>query len=321
MNSVTTNAASLGALTVLSGVTKQLNAVQKEVSSGHRIDSASDDPTYWSMATTMRSDVSSLSTISDALGLSSGKVDTTYTTMEKAIDLLTQIRSKLTTAQEAGVDKTQINSDLSDLKAQLAAMAQSASFSGENWLYNSSPVLEGQKSIISNFTRGSSGEIRLSAMTYDSSQALMIDTSDPSRGLFTKNIEALNADGTGTGRFYYLLNGGATPQAGGTEIALSASTTDQQLKDMLNATNAVLKSVTSSATVLGVLKSRIDDQTTFVANLQDSITKSIGDLIDTDMDEASSRLTALKTAQDMGTQSVSIANTMASKLLILLRGS
>lgn len=321
MNSVTTDAAALGALTVLSGVNKQLDSVQKEISSGHRVDAASDNPTYWSMATTMRSDVSSLSTISDALGLSSGKVDTTYTTMEKAIDLLTQIRSKLTTAQEAGVDKTQINSDLSDLKAQLAAMAQSSSFSGENWLYNTSPALEGQKSIISNFTRGSSGEIRLSAMTYDSSQALMIDTSDPSRGLFTKNIEALNADGTGTGRFYYLLNGGGTPAAGGTEISLSAATTDQQLKDMLDATNSILKSVTASASVLGVLKSRIDDQTTFVANLQDSITKSIGDLIDTDMDEASSRLTALKTAQDMGTQSVSIANTMASKVLILLRGS
>src|SRR5262245_40856269 len=207
MNSVTTNAASLGALTVLSGVTKQLDTVQKQVSSGHRVDTAGDDPTYWSMATTMRSDVSSLSTISDALGLSSGKVDTTYTTMEKAIDLLTEIRSKLTTAQEAGVDKTQINGDLTDLKAQLASMAQAASFSGENWPYNTSPALDGDKSVISNFTRGTNGEVRLSAMTYDSTKALMIDTSDPTRGLFTKSIEALDANGSGSGRYYYLLNG------------------------------------------------------------------------------------------------------------------
>jgi flagellin len=37
------------------------------------------------------------------------------------------------------------------------------------------------------------------------------------------------------------------------------------------------------------------------------------------MDEASSRVTALTTAQQMAVQSVSIANTMASKILILLQ--
>lgn len=318
MNSVTTDVAALGALTVLSGVNKQLDTVQQQISSAKRINTAKDDPTYWSMATTMRSDASSLSTVSDALGLSSGKVDTTYTTMDKAIDLLTQIRSKLTTAQEAGVDKTQINSDISDLKKQLAAMAQAASFSGENWLYNTSTAFEPQKSVISNFTRGTDGAVSLSTMTYDASQALMIDTSDPSRGLFTKGVEALASNGASTGRLYYLLNGGGTPPADGTEIALSSTTTDEQLTDMLDATNTILKSVTSAASVLGVLKSRIDNQTTFVANLQDSINTSIGALVDTDMDEASSRLTALQTAQSMGTQSLSIANTMASKVLILL---
>jgi flagellin len=325
MNSVTTNAAALGALTVLSGINKQLETVQKQVSSGYRVSTAADDPTYWSMATTMRSDTDSLSTIGDALGLGAGKVDTTYTAMQQGIDLLSQIRSKLVTAQEAGVDKTQINTDLTNLKNQLASVMQSATFSGENWLYNTSTVVDAQKSVISNFTRGTSGQVYLESITYNSAQALMLDTSDPNRGLFTKAIDAntLSPDGTATARNYYLLNASTTGSlpAGSQEISLSSSTTDQQLGDMLTVTSSILKSLTTAASMLGVMKSRIDGQSTFVQNLADNVTKSVGDLVDTDMDEASSRQTALQTAQQMGIQSVSIANTMASKILILLQGA
>jgi flagellin len=70
---------------------------------------------------------------------------------------------------------------------------------------------------------------------------------------------------------------------------------------------------------MGVVKDRIDQQSTYVANLHDAIDTSVGDLVDTDMDAASSRVTALQTAQQLGVQSLSIANTMASKILILLQ--
>ena len=324
MNSVTTNAAALGALTVLTGVNKQLDTVNQQVSSGYRVNTAADDPTYWSMATTMRSDMSSLSTIGDALGLGSAKVDTTYTAMQQGIDLLTEIRSKLVTAQEPGVDRDVLNSDISDLKSQLVTAMQSATVSGENWLYNSDAGYDsaGNRSIISNFTRGTSGQVYLESITYPNSQAMMIDTNNASNGLLTEATDAntLNPDGTSTARNYYLLSVG-TPPSGATEISLSDSTTDQQLTDMLDVTSQLLKSLTSSASSLGVTKSRIDEQSTFVSDLTDNIKSSVGDLVDADMDEASSRQTALKTAQQMGVQAISIANTMASKILILLQSS
>lgn len=324
MSNVTANGATSAALTVLRGINKDLGVVQQQVSSGFRIQNASDDPTYWSMATTMRSDQSSLGTITDALGLGSSKVDTASTAMDTVVSLLTQIQSKLVSAKEPGTDKTAINSDIQQLKNQLQSVTQSASFSGENWLYNTSTQPNTQQSVISNFTRNTGGQISLTTIGYDSSQTLMIDTVDSSRGLLTKNTDAsqlgTSSGGSTTARNYYLLpSGSGSASAGGTEIAISSSTTDDQLTDMLNVTNSLLKSATTADSTLGLMKSNIDDQSDYISKLSDAIKSSVGDLVDTHMEEASVRQSALQTAQQMGVQSLAIANSMASKVLIILQ--
>jgi len=306
----------------LRGVNKDLGTVQEQVSSGYKIETASDNPSYWSMANTMRSDSASLKTIGDAMSLGSSKIDTAYTATTTVVDLLTEIQSKLVTAKEAGVDKTQVNSDIQSLKKQLESTIESASFSGDNWLYNTATAASTTKSIVSNFTRGTSGAVTLTTVDYDASQSLFIDTSDPSRGLLTKDVDAntINPDGTSTARNYYLLTpDSGTGATGGTEIALSSSTTDSEVTDMLAVTSSLLKSATSAASAMGVVQARVNQQTSYVSTLQTAIDTSVGDLVDADMDEASSRITALQTAQQLGVQSLSIANTMASKMLILLQ--
>ncbi|MBB3455700.1 flagellin [Rhizobium sp. BK313] len=325
MSNVTTNPASLAALTVLRGVNKDLGVVQEQVSSGYRVENASDNPTYWSMSKTMQSDQSSLSTISDALGLGASKVDTASTAMDSVVDLVTQIQAKLVSAEEPGTDKSAVNADIQQLKGQLQSVTQSASFSGENWLYNTDEQPDLEQSVISNFTRGSSGQVNLVTINYDSSQTLMIDTAKPSRGLLTQNVDASTFDTSGetsAPRNYYLLAADSgTPPSDGTEISISDSTTDDQLTDMINVTNSILKSVTSADSTLGVMKSRIDDQSDYISKLSDAIKISVGNLVDTNMEEASARQSALQTAQQMGTQALSIANTMASKVLILLQSN
>jgi flagellin len=77
--------------------------------------------------------------------------------------------------------------------------------------------------------------------------------------------------------------------------------------------------VTTAAANLGSVKSRIDLQTTFVGNLMDSIDKGVGALVDADMDEASTRLKALQTQQQLGIQALSIANSDAQNILSLFR--
>jgi flagellin len=324
MSNVTTTPSTLAALIVLRGVNKDLDTVNSQVTSGQRVASASDDPTYWSMATTMRSDKDSLSTIGDALNLGASKVDTASTAMDSVVQIVTQIQSKLVSANEPGADKNSINADIQQLKAELQSTTQSASFSGENWLYNTSTTPDMQRSVISNFTRGPGGSISLETINYDSSKALLIDTVDPSRGLLTRTVDAnaIASDGTSTPRNYYLLGAdGGTAPAGASEISLSDSTTGAQLTDMINATNAILQSVTSADSTLGLMKARIDSQSDFVSKLSDDLDNSVTSLVGTNMEEASARQAALQTAQQMGIQSLSIANTMASKVLILLQSS
>jgi hypothetical protein len=56
-------------------------------------------------------------------------------------------------------------------------------------------------------------------------------------------------------------------------------------------------------------------QEDFVANLMDSIDSGIGRLVDADMNEESTRLKALQTQQQLGIQSLSIANTNSENIL------
>ena len=56
MTSIMTNAAAMAALQTLRSIDTNLETTQSRVSSGYRVETASDNAGYWSIATTMRSD-------------------------------------------------------------------------------------------------------------------------------------------------------------------------------------------------------------------------------------------------------------------------
>ncbi|EUB94983.1 flagellin domain protein [Rhizobium sp. CF080] len=134
MTSILTNIAAMSALQTLRGIASDMDSTQSRVSSGLRVGTASDNAAYWSIATTMRSDNGALSAVQDALGLGAAKVDTAYSAMESAIDVVTEIKNKLVAASEPGVDKSKVQEEITQLQSQLKSIASSASFSGENWL-------------------------------------------------------------------------------------------------------------------------------------------------------------------------------------------
>jgi flagellin len=77
--------------------------------------------------------------------------------------------------------------------------------------------------------------------------------------------------------------------------------------------------MTSTASSLGSLQSRISMQDNFVSSLMDVIDKGIGRLVDADMNEESTRLKALQTQQQLGIQALSIANANAENILQLFK--
>ena len=134
MSSINTNMAAMTALQSLQQTSKDMLTTQNRISTGLKVSSAADNAAYWSIATTMRSDNDALSTVQDALGLGKSTVNVAYTAMNSAIDLTSQIKSKLVASEEPGVDRTKIQSEITQLQSQLKSVADSASFSGQNWL-------------------------------------------------------------------------------------------------------------------------------------------------------------------------------------------
>jgi flagellin len=121
MTSIMTNSSAMAALQTLRSINSDMENTQSRISSGYKVASAADNSAYWSIATTMRSDNKALSTVQDALGLGAAKVDVAYTGMNSAIDVVSEIKSKLVAAREPGVDKTKIDKEITELKNQLVS--------------------------------------------------------------------------------------------------------------------------------------------------------------------------------------------------------
>ena len=134
MASILTNVSAMTALQTLSQTNSNLATTQDRISTGKKVNTASDNAAYWSISVSMSSQSSTLSAVQEALGVGSAVVDTAVTGLEESIKLAEQIQSKLSTLGTPGVDDAIINADVAQLSAQIVAIAQSSSFQGENLL-------------------------------------------------------------------------------------------------------------------------------------------------------------------------------------------
>ena len=87
---------------------------------------------------------------------------------------------------------------------------------------------------------------------------------------------------------------------------------------LTNVENA-LKAMTSAGAKLGSISTRITMQDDFVNALSKSLDSGIGRLVDANMEEESSKLSALQTQQQLAIQSLSIANSSSQNILSLFR--
>ncbi|MEM8787325.1 MAG: flagellin [Pseudomonadota bacterium] len=104
-------------------------------------------------------------------------------------------------------------------------------------------------------------------------------------------------------------------------LALGAMdvTTDEGATQALADIETLIQSAVDAAAQFGSVQGRIDIQADFIGKLSDSLTSGIGALVDANMEEASARLQALQVQQQLGIQSLSIANQAPQNLLSLFR--
>ncbi|WP_310620263.1 flagellin N-terminal helical domain-containing protein [Flexibacterium corallicola] len=392
MSSLLTNSSSMVALQTMRSIASDLSETQSRISTGLRVQDASDNAAYWSIATTMRSDNNSLSTVQDSLGLGAATVDVAFTAMEDSLDYVDQIKQKIEAAKNGTIDKNKAQSDIDALQEQLQTIAESASFSGENWLQQDMSSANMTKQVVGSFTRDTDGNISLGNIEVDTSVTTLVDTratAADNTGILTEDL--VGAIGTGAGDVSYseynatagtdpvlTLNNGVDGLAkeayqaafdallydgrditqlystGGTNTAeldafddeltaafaaidtglttlgtsvldfdisaLGDTVGDRALMDsVIVAVDQQYDKMTDAATALGSAKSRVDMQMEFSKNLSDAIERGIGQLVDADMNEESTRLSALQTQEQLGIQALSIANSSSQNILSLFR--
>ncbi|WP_064835208.1 flagellin [Rhizobium phaseoli] len=174
MSSIITNNSAMAALGTLRSINGRLTDTSQQMSSGLSVGTASDNAAYWSISTSMRSDVKAMNVVSDSVGLAQGVMDTAYAAMESVLDSFVEIRNLAITASDmpqprmkdavkptfsldpeyAKSDVYKIDQRIQTLQDQAKAAMLSASFSGVNLLYHGKNEDEKASAQVFNFTIG-----------------------------------------------------------------------------------------------------------------------------------------------------------------------
>ena len=302
MSSLLTNSSAMTALQTLRSISQGLATTQNRISTGQRVATASDNAAYWSIATSMRADNAALSAVSDSLGLSAATVDTQYTALTTVLGSggnsgLNKLEALLVEAKTAGIDRTKIQSEVTQIQQDMKNTANSATFNGVNWL-STNATTPATVSLVSSFSRvGGTPTINSIQVTvanyslYTNTQGGILDTVSGTSSIDTIDISAL-----------------------------TDSTVDQtKLDGFIAQVTGAINTVSQSAADLGAIKNRVQNNTDFVKSLMDSVTRGIGQLVDADMNAESTRLQGLQVQQQLGVQALSIANQNSQSILSLFK--
>ena len=133
----------------------------------------------------------------------------------------------------------------------------------------------------------------------------------------TINALATASGGTITVAAQDLSLGSATIM-GAVSAASSIGTVAAATAMVISVQTAITKT-NSALGQLGTGATALQNQLTFVQNLQDTLDTGIGNLVNANLGKESAQLTALQTKQQLGIQALSIANQSSSVLLSLFR--
>lgn len=308
MTSVSFNSTSASALALLTGSSRALEATQTRVASGKRVDEASDNAAYWSIATTMSADNMSLSSAEDATGLAAAVTDTAALGMETATSIVAEIQSRLVLAQAVGTNRSAVNAEITQLKEQLGTLAQSSAFNGQNWLNLDVGQQPKIQSMVASVTSNGNGDVSVNVIDFDTAKSTLISGQNAQDGLLTQSYSGTTKSGVVYD--YHLLNANSAVPVAATskEISISGTTTSDEFAGMISAMNSMMTSMIDASANLGATRSRIASNTEFLQDLQDITEIGIGRLVDADMEEDSARLSAQKVQQQLQTIGLNIAN-------------
>ena len=307
-SSLLTNNAAMTALLSLNQTQQNLATYEKQVSTGLRISSAADNASYWSIATSMSSQVGALGAVSSALLESSSMLGTMSAAMQSTVSIMDNIQNDLLTAQQPGTSLSKIQTDISTQQQLLISIGTSASFNGQNYLASAT----GQSINLVSSYNATSGTSYISLNTTNTALFGTGVSAGSTANLATSSGAILDTYGTNyTSASILSLN--ISTINGGT------GATSGDLTNMLKDVQKALSSIETAASTIGATQTNITAQQTFISNLSASLTAGVGSLVDADMNQASTKISALQVQQQLGVQALAIANSNTQMILRLFQ--
>jgi len=300
-SSILTNASALTALQALSATQRNIQKTEDQISTGLKIATASDNAAYWSIGTKMSSQTSALGAVSDALSSSGALLSTMTTALNSTLTIMTAIKNDLISASQPGADASSIQTAINAQIQALLAIGSAANFNGQNFLQGTGATV----SLVASYDAGNTSAQTpvmptIGTIDIDTTSTVLFETNatTASTGILgTNGVLAINIIDAGTGN-----------------VDLTAVNT------ALQGVQTAFDSITTASAQLGATSTNIANQRIFISSLSDSLKNGVSALVDADMNEASTRLSALQVQQQLGIQALSIANSNTQLILRLFQG-
>ncbi|MGJ0509987.1 MAG: flagellin [Methylocystis sp.] len=297
MASILVNPSAITALQSLRKTQSALNTTQSEIATGLKIASAADNASTWGIAESMKSDKSVLMTISDSLSGADSVLNVASAAVKSAIKVMNDIKSGIAQAQQPGADLAKILTSVQELGKQLTSVVASATFTGLNV---TDGTVTSPLKFIASYANGS-GVNDSVVGTIDLSVSTLIDSTGGGGGI----LEA--------------SQGGNAAAATNFTSLTTADLSTATIKDTLTNADKAIADLTTYAAQIGVTQTRVRQQGDFIKVMNESLTTRVSSLVDADMNDVSTRLQALQTQQQLGVQSLSIANQNAQMIMKLFQ--
>ena len=292
--SVNTNTGAQIALQNLNVTGSDLASVQKRISTGLKVSDAFDNGAVFAIAQGLRSDITAISAVNGQLGGAKGLLAVTDAALTGLSHTLQDVRSVLIQLADQNVTgnaRTQLNAQFGTLVQSFFNYIKGANYNGSNLL-------------LANVASGLADSKQVIQDTSANQLTLSVDGTNGPIGLLGGIFTIASTDPQG-----YIASVGPASFSDATG-ASALLTTGFLIAD--NFVNDSLNSISAQTHF-------IDNQLTFNNALSDATAVGLGSLVDADLAKESAKLQSLQIKQQLGTQSLGIANQTPQSLLALFR--
>jgi flagellin len=283
LNSINTNTGAMIALEALDSTNSQLNSVQKQISTGYRVSDATDDGAAYAVAQSVRSSVGALTTANQQLGGVQGLLSTTGSALNDVSNLMASMRDVLVNLASSAVS----GNERTQYESQYQSLLANVKSDVQDASYNG-------QTLIGNIT-GSTGNFNNIAVVRN-------------------EVGSTYGIATFGGSTVYTSIAFTSTQLNGTSTVAALITATGTFINQSN-------SVSSAMNTYGSATNYVGNQVSYNNDKISALNTGLGSLVDADLAQESALLQSLQIKQQLGTQSLTLADQTPQVLLSLVKAA